>query len=215
MIIKAKSISKTALKWASPLITIGLRLRFNKMIIHEIARRPNHSYLVMCNHFSFWDGFWAVFLSMHTIFKQQKMNGLYFMVLKKQMLMNPWLKYFGCFSISPGRASVSESLSHAAELLSTPGNVVFIYPQGNLESQHVRKILIQDGIKYIVPQIAGDCQLIWSSNLVEYFESLRPSVTFHMLDCGTNKHFDFEELVSAVNRHHQQSISSQIRFTKE
>ena len=129
--------------------------------------------------------------------------------------MNPWLKYFGCFSVAPGTPSVNESLSHAAELLSTPGNVVLMYPQGNLESNHVRDIVMKEGINDIVQQVKGDCQLLWSSNLIEYFESLKPSVYFHMLDCGTNHKFDFAKLVTQINAHHKEAVQKQFRFTIE
>ncbi|RYE50658.1 MAG: hypothetical protein EOP48_19395 [Sphingobacteriales bacterium] len=129
--------------------------------------------------------------------------------------MNPWIKRFGCFSIDPGRTTVNESLDHAAELLSTPGNLVLIFPQGNLESSHVREIVIKDGIDYIIPRIKNNCQLIWSSNITEYFESLKPSVYFHMLDCGTNMDFELGTLKEKINRHHKEAIQKQFRFTDE
>ncbi len=186
------------------------------MIIKDIGIRPDHSYLLMCNHFSFWDGFLAAYLSLHAIHKKHELKGFYIMVLKKQMQMNPWLKYFGCFSISPGTSSVNESLDYAAELLSKPGNLLLMYPQGNLESNHARKIVLKkDGINYIIPQIKGDCQLIWSSNLIEYFESFKPSVYFHMLDCETNHDFDYNDLTSNINIHHQTAVQKQFRFTDE
>lgn len=129
--------------------------------------------------------------------------------------MNPWLKYFGCFSIAPGTTTVNESLAYAAELLNKPGNLLLMYPQGNLESNHVRKIVMKDGIDQIVTQIKGDCQLLWSSNLIEYFESLKASVYFYMLDCGTNHNFDFDSLGQEINDHHKASIEKQFRFTEE
>ena len=185
------------------------------MVINDVEIKAAHSYLLMCNHFSFWDGFLAAYLCVNAIHKKQEIKGSYIMVLKKQMQMNPWLKYFGCFSISPGKASVNESLADAAEKLSTAGNVVVVFPQGNLESCHIRDIEMKDGISTIIPSIKGSCQLIWSSNLVEYFESLKPSVYFHMLNCGTNQNFDFNELNKKINQHHKQAIQRQYRFTDE
>lgn len=215
MIIKAKPLHSAVILGTAHLLTWLFRLRFNKMVIRGITIREEHSYMLMCNHFSFWDGFWAAYLCFHAIHKQQKLKGVYIMVLKKQMQMNPWLKYFGCFSIDPGRASVNESLDYAAQILNTPGNVLLMYPQGNLESNHVRRIVMRDGVNQIIPRIKGSCQLLWSSNLIEYFESLRPSVYFNMLDCGTNHGFDFEELKKEVNRFHNDSIRKQFRFTDE
>jgi len=215
MIIKAQRNPASIIKTFAFLFNWFFRRRFNKMLIKGTAINAGHSYLLMCNHFSFWDGFWAAYLSLHAVDKEQEMKGFYIMVLKKQMQMNPWLKYFGCFSIAPGTTTVNESLAYASEILSKPGNILIMYPQGNLESTHVRDIVMKDGISYIVNQIKGDCQLIWSSNFVEYFESMKASVYFHMLDCGTNHDFDFEELTKKINVHHKVSMKKQFRFTKD
>lgn len=215
MIIKPK-------KFPAPLFKIGFYFiswlvskRFNKLIINTIDFKADTSYLLLCNHFSFWDGFLATYLVRNSIHKAQGIKGLNFMSVKKQMQMNPWLKYTGSFSVEPGKISSGESVAYAAELLSKPGNVLVLYPQGNLESSHVRQIDLQDGINAIIPQIKGNCQIIWSSNLPEYFESLKTSVYFHMLDCGTNQDFDFDELNKKINDFHKEAIQKQIRFTNE
>jgi hypothetical protein len=215
MIIKAKPIPPGLIQPVGRILTWFLRRRFNKMVINPVDIKADHSYLVMGNHFSFLDGFLATYLCWNVIHKSRGIKGLYIMVLKKQMQMNPWLKYFGCFSIAPGTTTVNESLAYAAELLSKPGNVILVFPQGNLESLHVREIVMKEGINHIVPQIKGDCQLLWSSNLIEYFESLKPSVYFHMLDCGTNKDFDFGQIGQKINTHHKAAIKKQFRFTEE
>ncbi len=214
MIIKAKQIP-WLIKASGRFLTWFLRKRFNRMVIHPVDIKADHSYLLMCNHFSFWDGFLAAYLCWNAIHKKQEIKGFYIMVLKKQMQMNPWLKYFGCFSIAPGTTTVNESLAYAAELLNKPCNLLLMYPQGNLESNHVRKIVMKDGIDQIVTQIKGDCQLLWSSNLIEYFESLKASVYFYMLDCGTNHDFDFDSLGQEINAHHKAAVQKQFRFTEE
>jgi len=137
------------------------------------------------------------------------------MSVKKQMEKNWWLKHTGSFSVEPGTRSVAESLDYAASLLNQPGNVLLYYPQGNLESMGIRYIEFKDGIYEIVRRIKGNCQLIWSSNLIEYFESTKPSVYFNLLDCGTNHDFDFEALKQKVNVHHLKALKKNIRFTKE
>jgi hypothetical protein len=120
----------------------------------------------------------------------------------------------GSFSIDPGKASVNESLDYAAEVLNTPGNLLLYYPQGNLESQHIRHIVFKEGIGEIVTRIKGNCQLIWCSTIIEYFESLKPSIYFNMLDCGTNHEFYFGKLKDKVNQFHNEAIKENVRFTK-
>lgn len=215
MIIKAKLLPAPFIKAAAYFLTWFFRRRFNKMVISQAEILPGHSYLLMCNHFSFWDAFWASYLCLHGIHKHQTMTGFSIMILEKQLRKNMWMRYFGCFSIAPGKASVQESLDYAAEMLNNPGHLLLMYPQGNLESCHIRHIVLKDGVKDIIGRVTGKCQLIWSSNIVEYFESLKPSVYFNMLDCGTNKDFDFNELSNMINKHHQTAIQKQIRFTDE
>ena len=215
MIIKAKPLPAKLILFTGFFLAWFFRRRFNKMIISQVDIMPNHSYLLMCNHFSFWDGFWAAYLSLNGIHEKQPMTGFYIMILKKQLKKNMWMRYFGCFSISPGSVTVNESLDYAAEILNTPGNLLLMYPQGNLESSHIRHIEIKEGINDIISRVKGKCQLIWSSNIVEYFESLKPSIYFNMLDCGTNKDFDLERLSEKINTHHKKAIQKQIRFTTE
>ncbi|MFC5283172.1 1-acyl-sn-glycerol-3-phosphate acyltransferase [Pedobacter alpinus] len=190
-----------------------MKRRFNKLVINSVPKKENHSYLLMFNHFSFWDGLLAIYLCLSLKEKDDDLRSIHFMSLKKQMEKKPWLRYIGSFSVDPRKKSIKESLDFAAEILSKPGNVLVLYPQGNLESNHVRDIILQDGINQIVPKIAGNCQLVWSSNLVEYFESLKPTVYFHMMDAGTNHDYDFETLSAKINVHHKEAIKKQFRFT--
>lgn len=215
MIIKERKIPRLFFKIGWFFTSWWVASRFNKLKIHGVEIKPDTSYLLLCNHFSFWDGFLAAYLVKHTIGKKQKVNTINFMSVKKQMQMNPWLRLMGSFSVSPGKISSGKSVAYAAEKLNKPGNVLVLYPQGNLESCHVRQIEMKDGINALIPQIKGDCQIIWSSNLVDFFESLKPSVTFHMLDCGTNQNFDFDTFKNTVNNHHRSALKKQMRFTDE
>jgi 1-acyl-sn-glycerol-3-phosphate acyltransferase len=216
MIIKAKPLPVFLIKLGALFLIWVLRKRFNKMTINgDVEIKPNHSYILMCNHFGFIDGFFAYYLCFKWLDKRQKIKGLYAMSVKKQMEKNWWLKYSGSFSVAPGTRSVDESLSYAAFLLNEPGNVLLYFPQGNLESSHIRYIEFKDGIYEIVNRTKGNCQLIWSSNILEYFESTKPSAYLNILDCGTNQNFDFEALKEKVNKYHLQAIKKNIRFTKE
>lgn len=213
--IKARPLKPFFFWWGALLISWLLKRRFNKIVVRDVALRPGHSYLLMCNHFSFLDGLLAYYLCHKSLKKKDAMKSLYIMVLKKQMEKNKWLKYCGCFSVEPRKRSMKQSFDYSAGILSVPGNVLLFYPQGNLESIHIRHIQFEDGLRQIIPQIKGKCQLIWSSNLIEYFESTKPSVYFNMLDCGTVEEFDFEALQKKVNQHHLEAMKKNIRFTAE
>jgi len=215
MIIKAKPLSPFFFNLISAIVWLILRRRFNKVVINEPVLKPGHSYILMCNHFSFLDGFFLGYLSRKVIWKKGDMKRLYIMSLKKQMQKNKWLKYMGSFSVEPGRRSINESFDYAAEVLGQPGNVLLFFPQGKLESSHIRNIQMEHGIKEIAHRIKGNCQLIWCSTTLEYFESIKPSITFDMLDCGTAVEFDMDIFQKKVNDFHRESISKHVRFTDE
>ncbi|MES2416866.1 MAG: glycerol acyltransferase [Bacteroidota bacterium] len=213
MIIKGKPLPPFFLKFAGYIISLFLKRRFNKLLFRKIDIKAGHSYLLMCNHFSFLDGFLAYYLCNQIFMGNQTMKHLHIMSLKKQLQRNKWLKLFGSFSIEPGKRSITESFAYAGEILSKPGNLLLFYPQGNLESIYARTILFEDGINEIVPKINGHCQLIWCSNLIDYFESTKPTVEFNLLDCGTNQDYDFEQLSKKVNDFHRKAMDGHLRFT--
>ncbi len=215
MIIQAKPIPFSMLMNGIKFLTWLFRHRFNKLIITKATIYKSHSYLLMSNHFSFWDGFWACYLMINGIHERGNIKGFYVMILEKQLQKNMFLRYLGCFSIAPGKVSISESLDYAAQVLNTPGNVLLMYPQGNLESQYVRKIIVKEGIDEIINRVTGNCQLIWSSNFLEYFESFKPSVYFNMLDCGVAKNFNTVDFTEKINKHHNRVMQNGFRFTNE
>jgi hypothetical protein len=215
MIIKSRPMSPFFFKLAAAITGMVMKHKCKNLIIKPVELKPNHSYILMCNHFSFWDGFWALWMCRQAFFKEGGMKKLYIMSVKKQMEKNKFLKYIGSFSIDPGKRSITESFDYAAEILAEPGNLLLFYPQGKLESAFIRYIKFDEGLYEIVPRIKGDCQLIWSSNIFEFYESFRPTIAGHMLDCGTNHTFDFEALKKKVNDFHLDCIKKQIRYTEE
>jgi len=204
------------MKWGFLFLAWFFKRRFHKIVVNnDIAIKPGCSYLLMCNHFSYADGFFAYYLCFKWIAERARLKGIYTMSLKKQMKRNWWLKYSGSFSVEPANRSVHESLNYAAAVLSEPGNLLVFFPQGRLESCHIRHIEFKDGIREIIAATKGNCQIIWSSNLIEYFESTKPSVYLNLLDCGTNHDFIFEALKVAVNAHHALSLKRMVRFTRD
>ncbi|GAB3936167.1 1-acyl-sn-glycerol-3-phosphate acyltransferase [Mucilaginibacter myungsuensis] len=215
MIIKAKPLSPFFFKLINAIISFGFNRFLNKKIIHDVPIKPGHSYILMCNHFSFTDGMYAYYLSNKVFWGKDKMQRLYAMSLKKQMQKNSWLQHTGSFSIDPGKRSIKESFAYAGEVLSTPGNLLLYYPQGNLESQHITHIHFESGLAEIVPLIQGKCQIIWCSVVLEFFESIKPSAHFNMLDLGTNEDFDFEAVKLKVNEFHRECLNKNVRFTNK
>ena len=191
-------------KLFAPYLAYRLRKAFKVLKHDDVEVFPGHSVLLLCNHFSWWDGFFSGHLT-QTYLKRDFFIMMQEDHLQKRMFFNR----VGGFSINRKSKEVVESLQYAAKLLDNPNNLVAIFPQGALESNHIDEINIERGIDYIVKKIKGDCQVIYYSAFIEYFESLKPSVYFRFLNCGTNHDFDFEKVKVMINDHHKKALKEQ------
>jgi 1-acyl-sn-glycerol-3-phosphate acyltransferase len=192
-------------KLFAPYLAYRLRKTFDVLKHDEVEIMPGHSILLLCNHFSWWDGFFAGHLTqtyLHRDFHIMMQEDH----LKKRMFFNR----VGGFSINQKSKEVVISLQYAAQLLDDPKNLITVFPQGELMSNHTEEVNIERGIDYIVKKIKGDCQIIYYSAFIEYFESLKPSVYFHFLNCGTNHNFDYERVKALINEHHKKALKEQV-----
>ncbi len=177
-------------------------------IYNQIELKPNHSVLLLCNHFSWWDGFMGAYL-IHFIFCKK----IFTMMQEDHLQKRMWLRKLGSFSISRTSRDMLTSMKYAALQLDHPNHAVTVFPQGALESNHNTEIRIEKGISYLIKNIKGNCQIVYCSVLVDYFESFKPTAYFHLLDCGTNKEFDLEKLSAKINAFHQQALKNQINVS--
>lgn len=188
-----------------PYLAYRLRKAFNVFKHDEVEIMPGHSILLLCNHFSWWDGFWAGQLA-HTYLHRD----FYIMMQEDHIKKRMFFNLLGGFSINRESKDVIKSLQYAANLLDNPANLVTVFPQGALVSNHSEEINIERGIDYIVKKIKGDCQIIYYSSFIDYFESLKPSVYIHFLNCGTNYDFDYETAKALINEHHKKALKAQV-----
>jgi len=182
-----------------------MRKSFNTLQFNPVTIKPGHSVLLLCNHFSWWDGFLSDWITTQTIHRR-----FHIMMQHDHLEQRKWLRYMGGFSVKRNAKDVVQSLNYTAQLLSDPNNMVTVFPQGQLISNHATDINIERGIGHIIKKVEGNCQIVYYSAFVEYFESFKPSVYFHLLDCGTNKDFDLDRLRTQINTFHQQALKDQV-----
>lgn len=132
--------------------------------------------LLISNHFSWWDGFWAEYLNMRIFHRK-----FYFMMLEEQLKKHMFFNKTGGYSIKKGSGSVIESLDYTAELLSCSQNLVLMFPQGKIDSMHNHNFRFEKGIGYILRKIPEKIHIIFVANLIEYFSEQRPGlyIYFH------------------------------------
>ncbi|MCC8410322.1 lysophospholipid acyltransferase family protein [Mucilaginibacter sp. UR6-1] len=191
--------------WFARYMRYRIHKAFNRVVVMPFEPKPGHSVLLLCNHFSWWDGFFGNYLAYWHLKRK-----LYIMMqedhLRKRMLFN----LFGGFSIEKGSREMIRSLQYAAGLLNDPENLVVVFPQGELISNHATEIEIGNGIERLIKNIKGPCQVVYSCVLIDYFESLKPSAFIHLFDCGVAGEVPFGQLVSNINAHHKQALANQV-----
>jgi hypothetical protein len=127
--------------------------------------------LLISNHFSWWDGFWAEYLNLK-VFRRK----FYFMMLEEQLKRHMFFNKTGGYSVKKGSASVIETLSYTAELLADKRNLVLMFPQGRFESMHNHSLRFEKGAEYILEKIRHNIHIIFVANFIEYFSEVKPGL---------------------------------------
>ncbi len=165
------------------------RINYN----HDFAFDNDKSVLFICNHFSWWDGFFTLHLCIH--FFKKKFN---VMMLEEELQKRILFSYAGVYSIKRKSETVNESLDYTCEILSKPDNVVLIFPQGKIESMHLDNFKFEKGIKYVIDH-ADNFQLIYAGVFVDYFSRRKPIANIYMKKIDLKENTSIEELEKEYN----------------
>lgn len=179
----------------------GYRLRrnFSGITVHsplpEVTGKP---LLVIANHFSWWDGFFVLWLNNRLLHKK-----FYVMMLEEQLDKNLILRGGGAFSIKPGSRTVVESLRYAREILDADSArespLLLMFPQGRIRSQHTRPLRFEKGLESITQGMEGKINILMTVVLVDYFSGQKPSLHYYLELYPFNKPLITKEIESAYN----------------
>lgn len=158
-----------------------LKKDFHQIEIHGSWPVGSTSELVIGNHVSWWDGFWVYYLNRRFLNKQ-----LFVMMLEEQLAPRRFLSRIGGFSINPRHRSVVGSLDYAVSKLTSPGNLVVMYPQGQIASNSAGVLPFQKGFNRVVEK-AGLKRVLFYVALIDYFSNRKPTLYFYL------GHFDRED----------------------
>jgi hypothetical protein len=183
------------LKWFFTHIVEKTVLRhFAKIsFLHTLELDTKRSCLVLMNHYSFNDG--AI---LHRLNRQVLKKQFRVMVVEDQLKDFIPLRYVGCFSVKKGSREVVESLSYAANLLADPGNMLGIYPQGEVYSQHLEHIHFEAGLSVILKKASNiPFQVIFGVTLLDYLDSFKPHARVYLQEYTGER--DLAKMESAYN----------------
>ncbi len=156
---------------------IRMRIHFNKIAMSGTIASAHRPFLVIANHFSWWDGFFIASLNKKKFHKR-----LHIMMEEKQLRENKILNYGGIFSIRKFSRDEIRSLLYSVELLKNPENMVGLFPQGKFESSYQHPLHFEKGLCWILKKVQNEIQVVFVANQVEYFDSVKPNLFCYYKD---------------------------------
>lgn len=179
-----------------------LRKYFRNLHLELEPFEPGSPVLLIANHFSWWDGFIGNYLSFKHFHKK-----FHVMMLEEQLEQRMFLNKGGAYSIKKSSRSVLESLSYTAELLSSPENLVMLFPQGHFESLYHRDFHFDRGIRRILDQCRETPGIVFNVNLIDYFS--KPAPTLFIRTRSYRGERSLEKIQEAFNQFHMECILKQ------
>ena len=186
-------------------VRLAMKRAFHDIALEGIDRPPESSVLLLGNHISWWDGFFALYLNEKLFHKQY-----YVMMLEQELKKHRFMRQGGAFSIRPGSRSVVQSLTYTQALLRDPRNLVTIFPQGKIHSQYDREVHFQPGIGKMLDRMESNIQIIFYAAHLDYGAHAKPTLHFRLKYFSPQKGSYEEELEKAYRAHFLEALSSQI-----
>lgn len=175
-----------------------MRRRFNTVqIIGEFINR-DLPVLLISNHVSWWDGFWAMYLNLK-VFKRK----FHFMMLEEQLRKYWFFNYSGGYSVNKRSRTIIETIDYTAELLHNKENMVLIFPQGEIESMHKQTFYFEKGLESILRKVENEIQVVFIANMIDYFSEPKPGIYLHIKE------------YSGITAHPEQFVVQYENFYKE
>ncbi|MBU2649489.1 MAG: lysophospholipid acyltransferase family protein [Bacteroidetes bacterium] len=148
-----------------------LKRNFREIKIIGKAEPTDKAILLIGNHSSWWDGFFAYHLN-RKVFRKRP----FVMMLEEQLKKNPFLRGLGAFSVKKGSKSMVQSLKYASDILMNPRNLLLLFPQGKIISTFLYPQSFEKGWFRIIQNANTEVSVIFMVNLVEYLSEKRPTV---------------------------------------
>lgn len=152
-----------------------LKRNFKSIQIQGDFNDTGKPVLVIANHIGWWDGFWLMHFNLKVLHRK-----FHFMMLEEQLKKHWYFQYSGAFSVKKHSRSVVESINYTTDLLKNSENMVFMFPQGEINSLYANVMHFESGIQRIIEQSSNDLQIVFVANLIDYFSNSKPSLYIYM-----------------------------------
>lgn len=105
------------------------------------------------------------------------------------------------------------TLTDAGKLLNDPQNLVLIFPQGKLGSNHVDEVVFEKGLTNLINASDKNFQYLFSAMFVDYFDKRKPSVWCKLKQVPANELEGLSMIREVYNKHYQESRQQHSRIT--
>ena len=153
------------------------RKDFSRVEVHHRVEDRGLPLLMVGNHVSWWDGFFAQYINLE--FFRRK---IHIMMLEEQLEKRMFLNKTGAYSIKKGARSALESLHYTAEILSDPSNLAVLYPQGSIHSITDLPVAFEKGWYRIFSYLSGPIQVVFYVTLFDYFSHRKPELHLYLYE---------------------------------
>lgn len=184
---------------------LKLKITFRKIIIRGNYMSSDKPILLISNHISWWDGFWAWYLN-HKVFRHR----FWFMMLDEQLRRHSFFNRTGGFSVKKNSRSILESIDYAAGLLSEKNNLVLIFPEGRIGSMHKNDFIFEKGTGRIAGKSAGTASIIFLASIIDYGSSPKPFLFMYFVEY-TNEKRDYQQLQEAYKKFYGETLETHLQ----
>ena len=191
----------------SKYISYIIKKDFQAFTYNSIALERDKSVLLIANHFSWWDGFLMFHLN-KVVFRKN----FHVMVTEENYNRVPFFKYLGAFPVRRNSRSVLESLEYAGKLLNDTNNLVLVFPQGKLYSNHVNEVIFEKGLINLINSSEKKFQYLFAASFVDYFDKRKPALTCYLQTWQGAEFVSLQLIKNAYNKHYENSRQQQSRI---
>ena len=179
------------------------KIHFRKIsIITDDVFPEGQSVLLLQNHFSYYDGYWSMYIC-NEVLKRR----FHVMMLEEELAKRMFLTRCGVFSVRKNSRELIESLNYANELLTDPKNVVTIYPSGEIISHHQQNFQFQRGFTRIAENRKNNSIITFAVVLVDHFSQARPEIRIYLKNYSGER--KGENIENAYHAFYQSCVTKQ------
>ena len=102
------------------------------------------------------------------------------MMLEEQLRKYWFFNYTGGFSVKKKSRTVLESLHYASEILEDKGNMLLLFPQGEIQSVYRSSFVFEKGTERVLSGNTDRIQVVFMAALTDYFSSPKPGAYFYL-----------------------------------